>query len=227
MVPRAPAVPRFAFAQLRYPGGWDPEPTAAGLLLATLERTTSVEPSPERVVLGLGDEELFSQPFLWVTGRGEFPALAAGELARLRSWLDAGGTLVVDDGTGIPGSPFDAGTRRELARIYPDDPVARLPADHTVFKSFFLVRSAAGRTAASPFLEGVTVQGRTSVILSANDLTGAWARDGLGRWSHECRPGGERQRRSSLHLGVNIVLYALCGDYKQDRIHEPFLRQRS
>ncbi len=219
--------PRFSFAQLRYRGAWDPEPSAPSALLETLVRNTSVEPNPRRVVLGLGDDALFSEPFLWVAGSGALPPLTGDEVLRLRSWLEAGGTLVADDGTGVPGSPFDASIRRELARVYPDAGFARLPADHSVFRSFFLVRSVAGRVAASPFLEGITVRGRTCALLSSNDLFGAWARDARGGWARECRPGGERQRRSSLHLGVNIVLYALSGDYKQDRIHEPFIRQRS
>ena len=225
--PSQPPAGCFALAQMRYAGDWDPEPAAPATLLEALARNTSVDPGAERVVLGLGDDAIFSVPFLWVAGRGDFPVLTAVEIARLRAWLDAGGTLVADDGTGVPGSPFDTGVRRELARVYPDAPIARLPAEHTVFKSFFLIRSVAGRVAASPFLEGLSLRGRTCVILSPNDLFGAWARDRGGGWVHECRPGGDRQRRASLHLGINIVLYALSGDYKQDRIHEPFIRRRS
>jgi hypothetical protein len=110
--------------------------------------------------------------------------------------------------------------------VLPAERLERLPADHTVFKSFFLVRTVAGARIATPFLEGVTIQGRTAVIYSPNDLLGAFARDPLGRWLDPCSPGGDRQRRLAFHLGVNIVMYALSGDYKQDRIHVPFLRQR-
>ena len=138
----------------------------------------------------------------------------------------AGGTLVADDSAATPGYGFDAAFRRELIRVLPAERLERLPADHTVFKSFFLVRTVVGARVVSPFLEGVAVQGRTAVILSPNDLLGAFARDPLGRWIDPCLPGGERQRRLAFHLGVNIVMYALCGDYKQDRIHLPFLRQR-
>lgn len=222
-----PAAARsFAFAQLRTRGDWDPEPAAAAALVTELERMTSVEARPGRTVLGPDAPELFSHPFLWLAGREAFAPFSAAEAERLRSWLDAGGTLVADDCSGVPGSGFDASVRRELERIYPGERPTRLPGDHTVMKSFFLLRTLGGRRVVSPFLEGITRQGRTTVVLNPNDLLGAFAKDPLGRWAHPCAPGGERQRRLAFQLGVNLVLYALCSDYKQDRIHLPFLRQR-
>jgi hypothetical protein len=187
---------------------------------------TSVEAMPERRVITLEDPALFSHPFLYLTGRRDFTPFSAGEVERLRVWLEGGGTLVADDAAAIPGYGFDAAVRRELARVLPAARLERLSSEHTVFKSFFLARSVVGTRVASPFLEGITLQGRTAVILSPNDLLGTFARDPLGRWVEPCTPGGERQRRQGFHLGVNIVMYALCGDYKQDRIHLPFLRQR-
>lgn len=220
-------VKRFVFAQLRHGGDWDPYPTAAGEFVRELERMTSIEAAPGRLVLDAGEPRLFSNPFLCFTGTRDFPPFADAAVERLRTWLEAGGTLLVDDAAGIPGYGFDAAARRELARIFPTARLERLGSDHTVFKSFFLVRTIAGARQVSPFLEGITLQGRTAVLYSPNNLLGAFARDPLGRWVEPCAPGGERQRRLALHLGVNIVMYALCGDYKQDRIHVPFLRQRS
>jgi hypothetical protein len=221
-----PLAKRFAFAQLRHAGDWDPHPSAPAEFIRQIEGNTSVEVEPQRREVSLADPRLFEVPFVYVSGRRDFPALSAAEVERLRTWLEAGGTLVADDAAATPGYGFDAAIRRELARVLPGAPPERLGPDHTIFKSFFLVRTVAGTRIASPFLEGVPIQGRAAVILSQNDLLGAFARDPLGRWVDPCAPGGERQRRLALHLGVNIVLYALCGDYKQDRIHLPFLRQR-
>ncbi|MHB8837191.1 MAG: DUF4159 domain-containing protein [Candidatus Methylomirabilia bacterium] len=220
-------VKRFVFAQLRYPGGdWDPHPSAPAEFIREIERMTSVEVAPERREVAVTDAQLFSFPFLYIAGRRDFNPFTGAEIERLRAWIEAGGTLVADDAAGTPGYGFDAAFRRELARVAPAGRLERLPAEHTVFKSFFLVRTVAGALAVSPFLEGLTIQGRTAVVFSPNNLLGAFARDPLGRWVDPCAPGGDRQRRLAFHLGVNIVMYALCGDYKQDRIHLPFLRQR-
>jgi hypothetical protein len=220
-------VKRFAFAQLRYVGGdWDAHPSGPAQFIREIERMTSVEVEPERREIDVTDPDLFSYPFLYVTGRREFSPFTQPEIERLRTWVEAGGTLMADDAAGTPGYGFDAAFRRELARVVPGSRLERLPGDHTVYKAFFLVRTVAGARVVSPFLEGLTIQGRTAVIFSPNDLLGAFARDPLGRWVEPCAPGGDRQRRLAFHLGVNIVMYALCGDYKQDRIHTPFLRQR-
>ena len=34
-------------------------------------------------------------------------------------------------------------------------------------------------------------------------------------------PGGERQREMAFRTGVNIVMYALTGNYKADQVHVP------
>jgi hypothetical protein len=217
----------FTFGQLRYSGGnWDPHPSGPVQFIREIERMTSVEVEPERRVLTVADPDIFSYPFLYVCGDRGFTPFTQAEIERLRTWIEAGGTLVADDAAGTPGYGFDEAFRRELARAVPFARLERLPAEHTVYKSFFLVRTVAGARVVSPFLEGLSIQGRTAVIYSPNDLLGAFARDPLGRWVDPCAPGGDRQRRLAFHLGVNIVMYALCGDYKQDRIHAPFLRQR-
>jgi hypothetical protein len=97
--------------------------------------------------------------------------------------------LCADDAAATPGYGFDAAFRRTLTGLCLRRAGAA-SAEHTVFKSFFLVRTVTGARLVSPFLEGITTQGRTSVIYSPNDLFGAFARDPLGRWIDPCAPGG-------------------------------------
>ena len=64
------------------------------------------------------------------------------------------------------------------------------------------------------------------MLYSRHDLGGAWARDNLGSWQHPVMPGGDEQRERAIRLGVNLVMYALCLDYKDDQVHAPFIMRR-
>ena len=67
---------------------------------------------------------------------------------------------------------------------------------------------------------------RAVIAYSQNDLGGAWQRDDMGNFEFVCEPGGERQREMAFRLGVNLVMYALCLDYKSDQVHVPFIMRR-
>lgn len=223
----SPESERFFFTQLRYRGGdWDPDPSAAaGLCRETLLRT-SVASSMKRKDLTILSPDLFSYPMLYITGHYDFEAFSDEEIEKLRNYLDYGGLLVADDCAGHPGYDFDKAIRRETARLYPGKKLEKLPRDHSVFRSFYLIKTIGGRRIVSPYLEGIDIGGRTAVIYCQNDIGCAMERDETGGWVHSCDPGGERQRKQAFHLGINIILYALCQDYKSDKIHIPFLRQR-
>ena len=75
-------------------------------------------------------------------------------------------------------------------------------------------------------MEGVIRDDRLVCAYVANDLGGAWARDDFGNYDFPCEPGGEQQRELAFRLGVNLVMYALCLDYKSDQVHVPFIMRR-
>jgi hypothetical protein len=75
-------------------------------------------------------------------------------------------------------------------------------------------------------LEAVMHGDRAAVIYSRHDLAGALERDAVGNHTYGVVPGGERQRETAIRLGVNLVLYALCLDYKDDQVHAPFIMRR-
>jgi hypothetical protein len=64
---------------------------------------------------------------------------------------------------------------------------------------------------------------RLAVVYTQNDLGGAWARDGFGRWEHEVIPGGDDQREEAFRVGVNLAMYALCLDYKTEQAHIDYI----
>jgi len=83
-----------------------------------------------------------------------------------------------------------------------------------------------GRVASRAFLEGLYVGDRLAVVLSTNDLAGAIARDEFGEWEYDVGVGGDVTREMTFRLGINLVMYALCLDYKEDQVHIPFILKR-
>ena len=217
---------RFKVGMLSWGEGWNTRPTALRRMLQEVEKRTSVEvASPPQGGVALGPD-IFGYPMLFMSGERGFEPWSDTKLDMMRQWLKAGGFLVVDSSEGVVDGPFLRSVRRELARIYPGEQEQRLPSEHVLYKSFYLIKQPLGRLKVEPHL-GAFVEGdRVPVILSANDMLGAWARDGFGRWEYDVIPGGQPQRERSFRLGVNLAMYALCVNYKEDQVHIPFILKR-
>ncbi len=98
-----------------------------------LKRLTRVYAAPEGAAIALDDEDLFDHPFLYAVEVGGWD-LSAKEAARLREYLDRGGTLVVDD---FHGSHEWAGFMESMARVYPDRPVVDIPDSDPIFRVLY------------------------------------------------------------------------------------------
>ena len=219
--------PQFYFTQLKYQGGeWDPNPQFIEPIIEELELRTSIRASRQRRITTVSDPNLFFHPFLYMAGKYEFESFTPKEHEILRRFLTYGGFLFAEDTLGARGFGFDRGFRREMNRIFPDHELKRLPPDHSVYRSFYLIENIGGRQRVNPYLEAITIDQWTPVIYSQNDLSGAWARDKFGKWVNECVPGGESQRASAFRAGINIIVYSLSSDYKKDLIHHPFIKKR-
>jgi len=195
-------------------------------IVEELELRTSIDATRERRVIEPSDPVLFYSPFLYMAGRYEFEPFSETERAILKRFLSFGGFLLAEDTVGAQGFGFDRAFRREIAQIFPEHPLERLSPDHSVFQSFYLVGSVAGRQKINPYLEGITIKKWTPVIYSQNDLTGAWSKNKYGKWTHDCVPGGDQQRKAAFKIGINIIVYSLTADYKKDLIHHPFIKRR-
>lgn len=215
----------FTWAQLRYDGFWNPNPRGAARFLSVLFRRTSVEIQPQPRPVELTHPEVFDLPFLYVSGRSGLPAFPAKARDNLQRYIENGGFVLFDDAAGIEDSAFFQSAVDLISAILPGHRVAPLPSDHTVFQSFYLLQNVAGRKIVKPFLYGVEMEDLTPVIFCQNDLCGAWDGDGSG-YTYSCTPGGETQREMTFRLGINLVMYALTGNYKKDQVHIPFILKR-
>ncbi len=217
---------RFIPAVAQHGGRWNARLSGLRRLVWELQRRTSVDVVPDARAFPLSSPKLFEYPFLYFGGDGELPPLDRAEVENLRRYLTFGGFVLADANDGSDGSGFDAAFRREISRVLPQSHLEVLPSSHVVFKSFFLLDSAPGRLLNKPHLEACLLGKRAAVMYSQNDLAGAWNRDESGDYEFEVTPGGDAQRELAFRVGINICMYALCLDYKDDAVHLPLIMQK-
>jgi hypothetical protein len=173
------------------------------------------------------DGALLDGPFVYWSGTGGLTALAKDEVAGLRTFFSLGGLMLVDDAEPDSGA-FGRDARREIARAIPDAAPVAIPADHVLYRTFYLLKPARpfGRKAGPPTAQAILRAGELRVIFLAHDLGGALARTSLGTWEMSVEPDGDTQRDQAIRFAVNIAMYAMTTNYKDDAVHAPFLLKR-
>jgi hypothetical protein len=221
---------KFRFGQLAMGPGTNPRPNALRRLAWEVEKRTSIEPQLEPAIVTATTETLHETPFLYFAGEREIELPNAAGIESLRRFLTFGGFLLIDSAEGSTDGAFDGSVRKLMAAVLPPSGPQKgleiVPADHVVYRSFYLLDKPLGRLSIAPAMEGVVRDGRLVAAYISNDMGGAWSRDDFGNYEFRCEPGGERQRELSFRMGVNLVMYALCLDYKADQVHVPFIMKR-
>jgi hypothetical protein len=204
-------------------------PSAPGRWSWELIQRTSA-PAKQRPTLVRADSpDIAHDTFLYWSGTAASSTLTAAEVSGLRRFFSLGGLLVVDDaGAGNAGeaSAFGTSARREIARVLPDAAPITLGTDHVVFRSFYMLSRAEGRVAGARSLDAIVRGGLAQVLFSSNDIGGALAHSQTGTWEEPVVPGGDLQRERAIRLAVNIAMYVLCSNYKDDQVHAPFLMRK-
>jgi len=204
-------------------------PSAPGRWAWELIQRTSAPARLHPSVIHADDPAIVDAPFLYWSGSTEVAPLTAAEIAGLRRFFALGGLMFVDDSApGDKGEPsaFGRSARREIARVLPESAPIGIGADHVVFRTFYFLRRAVGRIQGPPSLDAIVRGGQVQVLFSEHDIGGALARGASGMWEAPVVPGGDVQRESAIRLAVNIAMYALCSNYKDDQVHAPYLMRR-
>jgi hypothetical protein len=211
------------------------EVSRAGLrgLTVLLNRRTAVE-AAEPMAIDVETDELAFFPLLYWPVVAEQRPLSPSAIERLNTYLHTGGTILFDtrdQGELSPDPRSGPGARRlqQLVRGLEIPPLAPVTPDHVLTKAFYLMQDFPGRYAGGTLWvesrEG-TADEVSSVIVGSNDYAGAWAIDGANRPMFAVVPGGEHQREFAFRFGVNLVMYALTGNYKTDQVHVPSILER-
>ncbi|MEO1102230.1 MAG: DUF4159 domain-containing protein, partial [Pseudomonadota bacterium] len=212
-----------------------------GLSLA-LTRRTAVEPA-EPMAVNLETDELAFFPLLYwpVAEAAARPSDTA--IAKVDAYMKNGGTILFDtrDQASAAISASPTGSTQALRRILEGLDIPALepvPQDHVLTKTFYLLQGFPGRWAGGPlWVEQLTAEsaanrparagdGVSPILITGNDMAGAWAITQDGGYMFPTVPNDPYQREMALRAGINIAVYTMTGNYKADQVHIPALLER-
>src|SRR3954464_11805809 len=219
----------------------------AGLTLFLAQRT-ALEAGDPVGVDPARDELAFFPLIYWPILPGA-PKPPQDAINRIDAYMKQGGTVLFDTRDAIEAPPGPGGESQtpgmiELRNILSSLEVPELepvPREHVLTKTFYLLSDFPGRfnsgqtwvetlpredddeAASKPARGG---DGVSPIIITSNDLAGAWALRPDGQPMLPLTPGEPRQREFAFRAGVNIVMYTLTGNYKADLVHMPALLER-
>jgi hypothetical protein len=193
-----------------------------------LTERTSVEPAEPQGVNPNTDELAFYPVIYWPVTAGQSPPSKDG-VNRLQSYL-RNGVMIIFDVRNQGSAMEDAGHLRRLVQGLNIPALQRMPDDHVLTRAYYLLPRFPGRFASNPVwvarADQAAKDGVSPVIIGSNDWAAAWAIDERGRGMFPVSPGGEVQREYAYRAGVNMVMYALSGNYKADQVHIPTILRR-
>ncbi len=210
--------------------------TKAGLegLSLTLFRRSSVEPAQPHSV-NLETDALNVYPVLFLALPENPQPYSATAISRLNAYMRGGGALFIDTRRGgtIGGSNSFEGLDDILDGL-DTPPLAPVPEDHVLTRSFYLLDGFPGRySARTLWIEATGAaereerrgDGVSRLFVGDADYMAAWAIDERGRPIYSV-DGGDPQREMATRFGVNLIIYVLTGNYKEDQVHIPALLER-
>jgi hypothetical protein len=210
-------------------------------LSKVLRARTALEPA-DPMGVDIDKDELAFFPLLYWPVRDDAQPLSDATLAKIDAYMKQGGMIIFDTrDQGL--SPTDSGAQNKaLTRLIGQldiPPLEPVPENHVLTKSFYLMRDFPGRYDGGPLWveaepedeserseRSRRTDGVSSIVITSNDLASAWALDDSNRPIYPAVPGGEVQREMAFRAGVNLVMYALTGNYKADQVHVPALLER-
>ena len=179
------------------------------MLLNQFHTLTGAPVSFQLADVKLTDPAIFEMPVLYFTGTTDF-TLTDAERANLRQFLLKGGVLFAEAAEGRVS--FDAGFRKEMAKVLPKQPLTLLPPNHALFHRPMNLGTVKARpslavkhgnqTEMAPEMYGVDVNGALGVIYSPNDLSAGWER-AVAPYAVGYEP------QDSTALGVSALFYAV------------------
>jgi hypothetical protein len=193
----------FQIARLKYSGGgdWYNDPSGEVNLLKFVQANTNIKVNAEYKFVDVSSDEIFSYPFLFLTGHGNI-VLSTDEAKRLRTYLENGGFLYIDDDYGM-----DKAIRREMKKVFPGNDFIEVPFSHKIFNIFYKFDNGTPKIHEhdknAPQTFGIFLGNRLAVLYTfESNPSDGWA-------DPEVHNDSIDKREEALRFGTNIVIYAL------------------
>ena len=193
----------FEIARIQYRGGgdWYNDPSSLSNLISFTNRQVPISINAEYEDVALGSSEIHNYPFLYLTGHGTITANNS-EVGNLRSYLENGGFLYVDDDYGL-----DEHIRNLMSRVFPDEELIELPFNHQIYNQVFPFSNGLPKIHEhdnqSPRGYGLFHEGKLVMFYTyESNLGDGWA-------DAEIHNNPPEKREDALKMGVNILVYAL------------------
>ncbi|WP_347159279.1 DUF4159 domain-containing protein [Pontibacter chitinilyticus] len=193
----------FRIAKLKYNGGgdWYANKTSLPNLIQFCNKNLNMNIAPEEDVVEVGSPELFSYPFVHMTGHGNV-VFTDDEAQNLRNYLLSGGFLHIDDNYGL-----DKFIRREMKKVFPEHEFVELPFDHPIYKEKYVFNHGLPKIhehdGKPPQGFGIIHEGRLVCFYTyETDLGNGWE-------DHEVYNDPIEKHEQALKMGANLLAYVL------------------
>ncbi|MDA8049374.1 MAG: DUF4159 domain-containing protein [Rhodospirillales bacterium] len=199
-------------------------------------RTAVTLGPPKGVVPGRDDLSFY--PLLYWPVTANAPALKPVAVTALNRFMGNGGIILMDTegggaeaaGSGAGFAPGVGAALRRVSRGLAIPPLTTLTYENVLAHTFYLLRDFPGRFDGAPVWLARDPANRNDnvspIIVGGDNWVAAWAVDANGHHPYVSIPGGANQRLLAYRFGVNVVMYALTGNYKGDQVHLPAILQR-
>lgn len=188
-------------ALLKYSGGgdWYANPTSLTNLIKFCNQNINTRLKPKAAVVEPSSPELFSYPFVHMTGHGNV-VFSNNDATNLRAYLSSGGFLHIDDNYGM-----DQYIRKELKKLLPDEDLVEIPASHAIFQKPYSFPAGIPKIhehdGKRPQAFGIFIDGRLAVLYTyETDLGDGWEDPDVHNDPIEVRT-------KALKMGANIINY--------------------
>jgi hypothetical protein len=199
----------FYFTRLSYESGdWDVDERMPANLLNSLIEYTSIRVDLTERITALGDSMMLSAPFCYLAGH-RLVQFNRDERENFERYVNNGGFVFVDDCNHDIDGLFARTFERQMADIFGQNALKKIPNDHQIYSSFFtfdgppstgLELNGWGDDLVHDYLKAIIINGRIAVLYSNKDLGCEWDYDFRNkRWLSV----------DNTRFGVNIVVYAM------------------